>query len=743
MATRVSSELLKRDLSLYWGGLNGLHSIAPGYDRNRIGDSVPEFLEQFVSGRHYLYGRQIPTCLALKRAGRKLRADVKAILLEEGFPLFSVHKNVEKDSDTYDSDIESIYSDEGSKDPKSYEDPFKVISGYLYAALSDRKLPEIMVWPESRLITGKLPPHLLGKKDTKNRVRFNLVESHDERVYLIRRHTHWGHRMMTWVKDKSCEHHSFAQILNRRLTFYLKGRHDPIWDPAYKALFHNVDGEYELRSPKTRVMRLIEVLKTIDGIFIQRYMAYPEDNWDWEKYDLLVLTTLSILISDEFLDGQLPKEVVESKSRYSELKAGRKAFKLQIHTGARVLDPSLYKDWVFKIFSKTWGRALKADGHARAYLAGILSQTRGSGTPPPIVVLQSKLKFLNTVSKPPAKIERIQSKLIWEAMNAIVSELPQEAFTGLGTKARINITGAASWEQTRKEGGTAQAVLDLLNRYGPERWVPIIDLYTGKITDYKPKEAFNTVGDLVFAACLDEVARTTPEELREVHLTTVKEPGKARTVTKGRAALKIVLDTVSKICAFPLKKGIVSSRSGMGASNHAWNAFTRMMSEDYREELFSASEYSDEEFADYIQRDVVWTDIYAGSTDYQEATDFMHHSVGRIIAKVWMTKCGIPPFLQGIVLGTSFEARTVYFSGTGVLEEIGEHVDGNVRRVGLHRGVLMGDPMTKVCLHMANVITRRIAEGLFSHNLLTGVNRYLGDTFWNSVTGPRIQNLNP
>lgn len=43
-------------------------------------------------------------------------------------------------------------------------------------------------------------------------------------------------------------------------------------------------------------------------------------------------------------------------------------------------------------------------------------------------------------------------------------------------------------------------------------------------------------------------------DLKKVFLTVVNEPGKARSVTKSHASLKIVLDQVSKICCSVLRK---------------------------------------------------------------------------------------------------------------------------------------------------------------------------------------------
>jgi hypothetical protein len=249
--------------------------------------------------------------------------------------------------------------------------------------------------------------------------------------------------------------------------------------------------------------------------------------------------------------------------------------------------------------------------------------------------------------------------------------------------------------------------------------IPIRDMDTMKILEFKSKDSFESIGTAVFHACLDEVLHMSVEELRSVHLTIVKEPAKARVVTKGHAALKIVLDTVSKICSYPLKKGIKSSSSGMGKSHHGWNLFKDMSSEEMFELLFTEDRKRrvEDPFHDHIDRVQYWQDLWFCSTDYQEATDRMVHAFARPIANKWMKKCGIPPLLIGIVLGVCFQPRTVYFTGTGPLSKLGRAVDGTTRACTLYRGVLMGDPLTKVVLHFSNIIARRIGEGLASHDI--------------------------
>jgi hypothetical protein len=535
---------------------------------------------------------------------------------------------------------------------------------------------------------------------------------------LLFRHTHWGHRIQRARRSPKGEDplRNFSNTLFRRISFFLRGLHDPLWTEEERGKF----ADYTVPRNRTyRAQRFLEVLKTVDGLFLQRFLSYPEELWTWEKFDQFVLQGISIFLTDEFFDGEVSGySLSEQTTHYEQLKGARKLFKQVIHLdepsrGTAALDD--LPRWVSSFLRPVWDRAVRHEGFSRLYLAGTLSQTRGSGTPPPLVALRSKRKFLMSVQEAPPDLTPTQAALIAAAMDEALRGIPDHVFTGLDTKARVTVTGSACWEATRKEGGTAQAILEIMSKYD-EMPVPVIDLDTGKTLEYRQKSDFESIGTAIFFACLDEVLHTTPEELKSVLLTMVKEPSKTRVVTKGHAALKIVLDTVSKICSWPLKKGFKSSESGMGKSHHGWNLFKDFTSEEMFDLLFSEDRRRrvEDTFNDHVDRVVHWQDVWFCSTDFQEATDRLVHSFARIIGQKWMKKCGIPLLLQGIVGGICFQPRKVYFTATGPLMDIGRPAEGDTRYITLYRGVLMGDPLTKVILHFSNIISRSLGEGMAS-----------------------------
>jgi hypothetical protein len=206
-------------------------------------------------------------------------------------------------------------------------------------------------------------------------------------------------------------------------------------------------------------MRFLELLKTVDGIFMQRYMAVPEEEWTWQKFDIFTLKNLSALIGDEFYDGVISKEFYDIKTRYAELKASRKMFKDL--SNRKVLEAFLAsKDK--KALPRWCGQWIPVWKYTRRYktpfhlleVDGILSQTRSAGQPPDLVKMQSKRKFLKTISEVPPPLTPTEKASIQAAIDVFERSLSPDVFTGLDTKARVTVL-PCSWEGASQDQGLA------------------------------------------------------------------------------------------------------------------------------------------------------------------------------------------------------------------------------------------------------------------------------------------------
>jgi hypothetical protein len=732
---------------------------------------IPDALQPFMVGRHFLSTKQVPSALILAKAGSQTVSANKPNLLKRGFPLEEITwdnegnasvspvasyeeappsyaaslssylkeasdfmsaasqnaENVIEEADTSgseSSDVEAVLeqSDESTIVRKRkklshrirYEDPWKIHAARALAALRNDEEPEVVVWSGDGLrLQDPLPARLFGPKwdgSKRNKIRFSKIANSDVKLNIIYRHTHWGRRLRKECADPESKIRHWAMTLKNRLNRFLSGGPDPLWTSEEKRIISR--GEWKTRDRGARSLRLIELLKTVDGVFAQRFLANPAEVWTWDRFDLFILGTLSLLLGDEFLDGELPLEAVAIRTSYSTLKWTRKWFKQASHRDLlehETKPPPEGGEWS-RLHWRTWKVLQGAKGHERLLIIGVLSQTRGCGTPPPLVVLQAKRTFLETVSSEPPGESATMRTLRRMAIEEVIHNLPVAAVTGLSTKSRVTVTSAACWEKTRREGGTTEQIKEMIGGVDPMSQIPIRDLDTGRVEAWKFQDDFNTVGELIFWVSLDRVLHTPPVELRKAFLTVVKEPGKARSVTKARACLKIVLDLVSKLCSEPLAKGIRSSQSGMSASNHGWNFFNSFSNDIERNEVFHLLKREETTFEGYVERTDTFEDVFVSSTDYKNATDSLQHKVAMDLGVPWMTKCGIPKVLQGIVIETCYKPREIFFKATGLLEDLGEPVDNDIHRITLRQGVLMGDPLTKPVLHLINVCDRLLQK---------------------------------
>jgi hypothetical protein len=617
----------------------------------------------------------------------------------------------------------------------AYEEYFKIIAGRFLADVNELKTkPRVKIWPgDVKRLQDPVQSSLFrwekfGIERPKNRIRFQDVSSPEVQMDFLSKHTHWGHYLSSLcfseteleaaVKEEGSNEKvpTTARSLWKVLLHFLKGKPDPRWTNEFTGAVYSDPNE--IRNKHSRASRLLEVLKTVDGVTVQRMCCFPHEQWTYEKYDQVVLELIWELISDEFLDGQLTENALTIRTRFSELKTARKLIKHSTLTKMESLGkhPHFNKKarWLRFLLPLHEEMRNESDRTRKLYLCGTLSQTRAAGKPPLLVSLQSKVKFLETVSIPD-DISDTALAIIRAVMAEEVEALPDHIFTGLRTKASITVNANSCWEKTQSEAGTLATVQEFCRGRSKGDKAMVYDLETGKPSHLLPDDA--TAGEYIFWRALEEVLWLTTDERRDAHLVVLGEPGKARSITKTRACVKIVLDLVNKICAVPLEKGFASSHSGMKAAHHAWNTFKDFENEEFEDLLFSKEESVAREFTDYKLVSVIYKAVFITSTDYETATDFMSHKAGREIGSLWMLKCGIPKVLRSLVCEIAYGPRNIYFYGT---MEKGELVDPqkNLRKIQSCRGVLMGDPLTKIVLHFTNIVTRSIANRLVGTPLL-------------------------
>lgn len=294
-------------------------------------------------------------------------------------------------------------------------------------------------------------------------------------------------------------------------------------------------------------------------------------------------------------------------------------------------------------------------------------------------------------------------------MEKLMNELPDEPFTGLSTKGGFRAATSACYEAIRSEGGNIQALNDIVyDATTTNRKAIRFNLDNYEIEDRFEYDPIYP-GEYVFWRCVEECLSTKSYDLAKLKLVIVKGPGKTRIATKGKIALKVIQDFVNGIVSWCLSKSFESSTSGMEKENHGWQFFKELFK---HEEVFQISSRNRlniglNEFTDEIQ----YLPVYAGSTDFKKATDYQNHSIARIIGKRFLKKVGIPTVLSDLIIESGLNPRIIEFRGEGILSTIGLPTnEENVRQILLRKGVMQGDPLTKVILHLTNICIRETSK---------------------------------
>jgi hypothetical protein len=176
----------------------------------------------------------------------------------------------------------------------------------------------------------------------------------------------------------------------------------------------------------------------------------------------------------------------------------------------------------------------------------------------------------------------------------------------------------------------------------------------------------------------------------------VAELGKYRTITVSTLQHAVLLHPFSHM-GIEMLGVMPSSESGVGAANQAWNFFKRLSHKNP-----SASFIFDEK----IETSVL-------STDWTSATDYCDPYIAGAMLNRLCSLLGVPKWYRETMLFALTAPRQV---------ELLDRHGVPISIFYTSRGVLMGDPVTKVVLHLHHLIGGRIAglllQDLFKDEIL-------------------------
>jgi len=463
--------------------------------------------------------------------------------------------------------------------------------------------------------------------------------------------------------------------------------------------WHNKAGELRGHAiGKTAIHRLRTILSTIDGILMQICLCYPgEDHLSWDWVDKVTHALLRNLVPDYIRPGNN----TDTESSFEKIKRIRKSVKESgFHITKDVNDIIIPRELSF------FRRLLKpiSDGKTPLdlYRISLLCQTRAAGVPPRTVYTKTKEKLVRILRTPPNEevyqktrpyikigMEKIHARICAGKSQGELKSL----FSRCLNAAKVSLSDSAEMFTTTDSGGKLERAREVLSELGA---IDEIDLETGEKTGNVLTSMADTEGEMLFHWALGHFHLENPKatydsNVMSVRLSLVSEMGKFRGISVSHLAHAMALHVFSHVGLEYLKL-IPSSESGVGAANHAWNFFKRMSQTNPRGEFVLGDE-----------------DVFLFSTDWETATDFMESKVTASILNHLCEVLGIPTWYRKVIICALTQPRQVEFYDN----------DHLLQRFFTGRGTLMGDPGTKVVLHLYHLVCREAA--LIDTQLHSGV----------------------
>jgi hypothetical protein len=530
-------------------------------------------------------------------------------------------------------------------------------------------VPKIEVcWNNYNLWEDKLPRELSGLD---KRLHFGDMPSIWHAQKVLYSGTYWFPRLM---RNDSGRSNLNGKAILRLLAGLSYCGPEQVWQLV------------KLKITPGGVNKLRNLLATVDGLVMQLVLSFPmwEDLLAWSRMDQIINCLICQLLPDYFR-----KEIPEKPSAYEKVKRLRGAIKEQgFNPVGNISSIDIPREMsFFKVITDFMSdRKTPID----MYRVMVMSQTRASGVPPRSVYLKTlqKIKATLTEKPDPSRYERVKSYLAEgidmihrEMVEAIGSESESERFwSRVINRAKVSLSDSGEFFTNSESGGKLEAARKVLST---SLEIPELNLETGRPTG-RILTPDDQVGIRLFHwACGQFSDRRTvyDRNVMSVRISLVSELGKYRAITVSHIAHAVMLHVLSHVLLEYIKE-IPSSRSGVGAANHAWNFFKRLSHKNPA--------------GNFIFGD---KDVYLFSTDWEEATDWCDHQVSQAIVNRLCYNVGIPTWYRQTAVFALCAPRQV--------EEMDE--DKILRAYFTTRGELMGDPVVKVILHCYHLVARYAA----------------------------------
>lgn len=536
----------------------------------------------------------------------------------------------------------------------------------------DENVPKINIcWDATNLWEEKLPRELTGLD---KRVKFESMPSIWHAQTTLYKGTYWFRRLIRKDDTGRVNPNGVAVL---RMLAGLKSFSGP--EPVYRLVDRKIDrgGLHKLRN----------ILATVDGLVMQLVLSFPmwDELLDWSRIDQVTHCLICLLLPDYFRGD------TEKISSFEKIKKLRKAIKeLGFNPVGDVSSIEIPREISFMKVITTFLSDRKTP--IDMYRVSLLSQTRASGVPPRSVYLKTLKEIKEVLTTPPdtGLYDRVKvyiadgiDMLHQEVVESIGGEQNTERFwSSVINKAKISLSDSGEFFTSSENGGKLEAARIVLSSTREIKEINLEDgTYTGRIL----KPGIDQPGECLFHwACEQFRDRRTvyDRNVMSVRVSLVAELGKFRAITVSHLAHAMLLHVMSHILLEYLTV-IPSSRSGVGAANHAWNFFKRLSHKNPA--------------ANFIFGD---KDVFLFSTDWKDATNYCDHAVAQAMINRLCYNVGIPTWYRQTSMFALCAPRQV------------EEMDENkiLSRYFTTRGELMGDPVVKVILHCYHLVARYAAQ---------------------------------
>jgi len=428
---------------------------------------------------------------------------------------------------------------------------------------------------------------------------------------------------------------------------------------------------------------LRNILNNVEGMLIQIVLGCTSRKFlSWKYIDRVTHAIIAHSVQDYWA-----KPVEGKLTFYKRLKEARKTIKFVGMSGTTFenlishFKPETDMFWFYDIIKDIH----EVNSPHRYYQVSIFAQTRGAGLPPKQISLDALLKWRRCLQETEdIKYSEETISTVRAAANLVAVDAlaDQSKHILIQDSSKISLSDSAEFNNPTKSGGKMEACRRICKKY--PKGIPEVDLETGRLTGklILPDGKEDTLGKFLFHYSCNVVrTRDGAEKAGYIRPYVVLEPGKARVISVSKIEHALFLHPMAHISAKALEQ-IPSSRDGLRAANHTWQFFKRLSAKN------PAASW-------------MFTDpslFYVGSTDLEEATDHLTHTLSRVILEEWLARLGPPKWYRETCIHLLCSPRKVFK----------KEKDNFIFDFQTTRGCLMGDPLVKSLIHLHHLVAKKI-----------------------------------